>query len=74
MCLLRKSLHGLKQSHLTWCSLFSSVILSMDFVQCHSDHISVIHRRSNGSCVILLVYVNDIVLIGHDTFAIAHMK
>uniref|UniRef100_A0A2N9EE62 Reverse transcriptase Ty1/copia-type domain-containing protein n=1 Tax=Fagus sylvatica TaxID=28930 RepID=A0A2N9EE62_FAGSY len=64
VCRLRKSLYGLKQSPRAWFSRFSEVILSMEFVRCHSDHTCFIRRRSDGCCIILLVYVDDIILTG----------
>ncbi|XP_028119403.1 uncharacterized mitochondrial protein AtMg00810-like isoform X1 [Camellia sinensis] len=74
VCRLRKSLHGLKQSPPAWFHHFSSVILSMDFIQCHFDHTYFIRRQPNGRCIILLVYVDDIILIGDDTIGIAKVK
>jgi hypothetical protein len=64
VCRLCKSLYGLKQSPRAWFSRFSEVILSMEFVRCHSDHTCFIRRRSDGCCIILLVYVDDIILTG----------
>jgi hypothetical protein len=74
VCCLRKSLYGLKQSPRAWFSRFSDVILSMEFIRCHSDHTCFIRRRPNGCCIILLVYVDDIILTGDDTQGIAHVK
>uniref|UniRef100_A0A2N9IER4 Reverse transcriptase Ty1/copia-type domain-containing protein n=1 Tax=Fagus sylvatica TaxID=28930 RepID=A0A2N9IER4_FAGSY len=74
VCRLRKSLYGLKQSPRAWFSRFSEVILSMEFVRCHSDHTCFIRRRSDGRCIILLVYVDDIILTGDDAPGIAHVK
>uniref|UniRef100_A0A2N9G5A4 Integrase catalytic domain-containing protein n=1 Tax=Fagus sylvatica TaxID=28930 RepID=A0A2N9G5A4_FAGSY len=74
VCRLRKSLYGLKQSPRAWFSRFSEVILSMEFVRCHSDHTCFIRRRSDGRCIILLVYVDDIILTGDDTPGITHVK
>jgi hypothetical protein len=74
VCRFRKSLYGLKQSPRAWFTRFSEVILSMEFVRCHSDHTCFIRRRSDGRCIILLVYVDDIILTGDDTPGIAHVK
>ncbi|GMP48117.1 hypothetical protein CsSME_00015587 [Camellia sinensis var. sinensis] len=71
---LRKSLYGLKQSPRAWSHPFSSIILSMDFIQCHSDYTCFIRRQPNGRCIILLVYVDDIILRGDDTIGIAKVK
>uniref|UniRef100_A0A2N9IL56 Integrase catalytic domain-containing protein n=1 Tax=Fagus sylvatica TaxID=28930 RepID=A0A2N9IL56_FAGSY len=74
VCRLRKSLYGLKQSPRAWFSRFSEVILSMEFVRCHSDHTCFIHPRLDGCCIILLVYVDDIILIGDDAPGISQVK
>jgi hypothetical protein len=66
VCRLRKSLYGLKQSLRAWFSRFSEVILSMEFVRCHSDHTCFIRRHFDGRYIILLVYVDDIILTGDD--------
>jgi transposase InsO family protein len=74
VCCLRKSLYGLKQSPRAWFSRFSEVILSMEFVRCHSDHTCFIRRRLDGCCIILLVYVDDIILTGDDAPGISQVK
>jgi hypothetical protein len=63
VCRLRKSLYGLKQSPRAWFGRFSSVILSMNFVQCHSDHTCFVRRQPDGRCIILLVYVDELLLL-----------
>uniref|UniRef100_A0A2N9H666 CCHC-type domain-containing protein n=1 Tax=Fagus sylvatica TaxID=28930 RepID=A0A2N9H666_FAGSY len=74
VCRLHKSLYGLKQSPRAWFSRFSDVILSMEFIRCHSDHTCFIRHRPDGCCIILLVYVDDIILTGDDTQGIAQVK
>jgi hypothetical protein len=46
----------------------------MEFIRCHSDHTCFILRRPDGCCIILLVYVDDIILTGDDTQGIAQVK
>ncbi|XP_059668794.1 uncharacterized mitochondrial protein AtMg00810-like [Cornus florida] len=71
---LRKSLYGLKQSPRAWFSYFSDVVLSMGFVRCHSNHTCFIRRRYDGHCIMLLVYVDDIIITGDDALGIAQVK
>jgi hypothetical protein len=71
VCCLRKSLYGLKQSPRAWFSRFSDVILSMEFVRCQSNLTCFIRRRLDGRCIILLVYVDDIILTGDDALGIS---
>ena len=74
VCKLRKSLYGLKQSPRAWFSRFSNVVLSMGFIRCHSDHTCFIRRRPDGRCIILSVYVDDIIITGNDTAEITRVK
>jgi hypothetical protein len=74
VCRLHKSLYGLKQSPRAWFSRFSDVILSMEFIRCHSDHTCFICHCPDGCYIILLVYVDDIILTGDDTQGIAQVK
>ena len=49
------------------------VISGIGFVRCHSDH-SVFVRRTKSGSVILSVYVDDILLAGSDSVALAETK
>ena len=49
-------------------------MLSIGFTRYQSDHICFIRRRSDGKCIILSVYVDDIIIIGDDTSGIADVK
>ena len=72
VCWLRKSLYGLKQSPRAWFSRFSDVVLSIGFTRNHSDHTCIIRRHSG--CIILSVYVDDIIITGNDTAGITEVK
>ncbi|GFZ20884.1 hypothetical protein Acr_29g0000460 [Actinidia rufa] len=74
VCRLRKSIYGLKQSPRAWFHRFSEVVLSMDFRQCHSDHTCFIRRQSQGRCIIISVYVDDIIITGDDASGIVQVK
>ncbi|GFY96881.1 dihydroxyacetone kinase [Actinidia rufa] len=70
VCRLRKSIYCLKQSPRAWFHRFSEVVLSMGFQQCHSDHTCFIRRQSQGRCIIISVYVDDIIITGDDASSI----
>ena len=74
VCRLRKTLYGLKQSHRAWFSQFNDVVLSIGFIRCHSDHTCFIRRHSQGQCIIISVYVDDIIITGSHTSGIAKVK
>lgn len=48
---------------------FSTVLLRFGFVRCVSDY-SVFVKRTKRDCIILVVYVDDIVITGNDTIGI----
>ena len=52
---------------------FSCVIMDGGFQICVVDH-SVFYRTTDSGCVILVVYVDDILLTGSDSTAIAETK
>jgi len=70
---LRKSLYGLKQSPRAWFGKFSSVVKEFSMTRSEADH-SVFYCHSNAGCIYLVVYVDDIVLIGSDHYGISQLK
>jgi hypothetical protein len=61
VCLLNKSLYGLKQVPWAWYSRFTTYITSLGFVEAKSDTSLFVFRRGTDM-VYLLFYVDDIVL------------
>ena len=66
VCLLRKSLYGLKQSPRVWFGKFSQVVEQFGTQKSKSDH-SVFYRNSSSCIILLVVYVDDIVITGSDS-------
>ena len=62
VCLLKKSLYGLKQSPRCWNKKFSKYILNSGFIQSNADPCLFI-KRQNGEIQILAIYVDDCFLI-----------
>ncbi|KAM5572540.1 hypothetical protein ABKV19_012545 [Rosa sericea] len=69
VCLLRKSLNGLKQAPRAWNEKFTSFLPSLGFTFSHSDP-SLFIRHTAGGMIALLLYVDDIVITGSDTAGI----
>ncbi|RVW92475.1 Retrovirus-related Pol polyprotein from transposon RE1 [Vitis vinifera] len=74
VCRLRHSLYGLKQSPRAWFSRFSSVVQEFGMLRSTADHSVFYHHNSLGQCISLVVYVDDIVIIGSDQDGIQKLK
>jgi hypothetical protein len=62
VCLLNKSLYGLKQVPQAWYNWFATYITSLGFVEVKSDTSLFIFRHGTNT-ICFLLYVDDIVLI-----------
>ena len=66
VCKLKKSLYGLKQSPRAWFERFSRSIIQFGFQQSRGDNTIFIKNKPEGKLTALIVYVDDIILIGND--------
>ncbi|KAK8928931.1 hypothetical protein KSP39_PZI017248 [Platanthera zijinensis] len=73
VCLLRKSIYGLKQSPRASFEKFSKVVREVGFKQSSVDS-SLFTRYQSTRTVILLVYVDDILITSDDSAGIHHVK
>ncbi|CAL1389558.1 unnamed protein product [Linum trigynum] len=73
VCLLHKSIYGLRQASRNWYEKFTQALLAFDFVQSKADHALFIHRRGS-SYVVALIYVDDVILAGNDLPFINRVK
>ena len=73
VCLLTKAIFGLKQSSRAWFQKFSQLLFSYGFVSTVYDPM-VMHKRNPKGCVVLAVYVDDIILTSSDEAEIAATK
>ena len=65
VCRLRKSLCGLKQSPRTWFEKFNQAVETFGMQKSKFDH-SVFYKNSSSDIILVVVYVDDIVIIGSD--------
>ncbi|KAK0597423.1 hypothetical protein LWI29_025133 [Acer saccharum] len=65
VCHLLKSFYGLKQAPQAWFEKLKSALVQWGFQSSVSDHSLIILRR-NKDVTLLLVYVDDILVIGTD--------
>lgn len=73
VCLLRKSIYGLKQASREWHAKLVEELLCQGFVQSKNDY-SLFIKRSNGLLCIAAVYVDDVILTGDNITAIHDLK
>ena len=72
VCRLRKSLYGLKQAPRQWFAKLSSTLSKYGFTRSYADYSLFTCKREQFTA--LLVYVDDIVLIGNDFELCASFK
>jgi hypothetical protein len=64
VCKLKKLLYGLKQSPRAWFDRFTKTMVQNGSSQCQADHTLFIKSSPKNKKAILIVYVDDIMLIG----------
>jgi hypothetical protein len=73
VCRLRHALYGLKQAHVLWFERFVAVIRAAGFSQSDHDPALFVHLPPRGR-TLLLLYVDDMLIIGYDIDHINHVK
>ena len=65
LCKLKRSIYGFKQASRAWNTCFDTAVKSFGFEQCLDE--SCVYKKWNGDKVVFLVlYVDDILLIGNN--------
>ena len=73
VCRLQKSLYALKQSPRAWFGKFSEVIEKFGMQKSKFNHF-VFYINSQAGIILLVVYVDDIIIIGNDMTDISSLK
>ena len=63
---MKKSLYGLKKAPRQWYLKFDKFMTEQGYSRCHSDHFVYFKRLENGSYIILLLYVDDMIVAGSN--------
>eukprot|EP00253_Pinus_taeda_P027794 PITA_27794 len=74
VCRLKKSLYGLKQAPRQWYLKFDKFMSEQGYTRCHSDHCVYLKKRNDGSYIILLLYVDDMLVAGSNMQEINVLK
>ncbi|KAL4337997.1 hypothetical protein AHAS_Ahas12G0166100 [Arachis hypogaea] len=71
---LTKSLYGLKQAPRCWYKKFDSFIISLGCNRLSSDHCTYYKRSGDNDFIILLLYVDDMLVVGPNKDQIQELK
>ena len=74
VCKLRKSLYGLKQAPRQWYKKFDTFMLEHEYTRSTLDHCVYVKRYGDGDFIILLLYVDDMLVVGQDISKINKLK
>ncbi|CAM8982594.1 unnamed protein product [Rhodiola kirilowii] len=74
VCRLQKSLYGLKQAPRQWYKKFESVMEKQGYQKTTSDHYVFHQRFGVDDVVILLLYVDDMLIVGRNAERIARLR
>ena len=74
VCRLKKSLYGLKQAPRQWYLKFDNFMYEQGYTRCHSNHCVYLKNQNDGSYIILLLYVDDMLVAGSNMQEINVLK
>ena len=74
VCQLKKSLYGLKQALRQWYKKFDSFMVEHGYDRTAFDHCVFVKKFSDGEFIILLLYVDDMLIVGRDIGKIDKLK
>ena len=71
---LKKSLYGLKQAPRHRYKKFDSFMVGHEYTRTNADHWVYVRKFPNGKFAILLLYVDDMLIVGQDVGVIGNLK
>ena len=74
VCKMRNALYGLKQSPRAWFDRFTKVLKQDRYSQTQANHTLFVKHFMDGKITILIVYVDDILLIGNHEGEMRRLK
>lgn len=73
VCLLRKSIYGLKQAAKSWNDALHEVMMAGEFLQSYNDPCLYSKKINNGYCYVI-VYVDDLIVASATTEQVKHVE
>ena len=73
ICKLQKSIYGLKQASRSWNIYFDEVVKGFGFIK-NKEEACVYKKKSGSSVAFLILYVDDILLIGNNSPMLESVK
>ena len=74
VCLLKKSLYGLKQSPRQWYLKFDSFMTKHAYKRCNYDYCVYFRDIGDGKMIYIMLYVDDMLIPCHSIDEIGHLK
>ena len=74
VCKLKKSLYGLKQGPRQWYKKFDSFMMSQEYKRAFADPCVYVRRFLDEKFIILVLYVDDMLIVGQDANMIQKLK
>ena len=74
VCRLKKSLYGLKQAPCEWYNKFDAFMQFHSYTQSEIDHCLYTKRAKDGSLIVLILYVDDMLIAGRNGYEIDALK
>ena len=74
VCLLKRSLYGLKQSPKQWNNRFNEFLMSHGYNRSEYDSCVYFKELKNGEYIYLLLYVDDILIASKDKLQVCELK
>lgn len=71
---MKKAIVGLKQSPRAWFHKFSTTIEQSGFKRCAVDHSVFFYKHTSSGCVIIAVYVDDLLITGSSLLRLPSLK
>jgi len=73
VCRFHKSIYGLKKASRNWFSTFATIVKSAGYIQSKANY-SLFTKSQGKKFIAILIYVDDILLIGNDLHEIKLLK